>query len=191
MAKVGFRKIYIAKRTAAGTYEKPFKFGKAINLSVSPQYAEGTLYADDALAEEDKEFKYADVTLGTNTIPAESHTIMFGHKVDESGEITHSTDDQGQYVGQGWLSVERVDGVRSFVANFLKKVKFTEPSEEYETKGDSIAYKTPSISGKAMAEEDGSWKAAKPFATEEEALTWLFEKFGAENTEPEEQGETE
>ena len=127
-------------------------FGKAIGLQVTPNYAEGSLNADDAQVEYDKEFNYAEVTLNTSTIPIEAHEKMFGHKVNEGKTgATFNKDDQAKYVGMGWISVEKVDGVRKFIGNVLYKVKFSEPSEDYSTKGDSIEYKTPSITGRAIA----------------------------------------
>lgn len=80
-------------------------------------------------------------------------------------------------MGFGFISVEKVNGVRSFVAAFLPKVKFTEPSDDYETKGESITYKTPSITGKATADDDGVWKETDVFATEAEAVSWITGKF--------------
>ena len=65
MAYIGLRKPIIAPRTGAGKYSTPFVLGKAISLNVTPNYAEGSLNADDGQAEYDKEFNYADVTLGT------------------------------------------------------------------------------------------------------------------------------
>ena len=181
MAYVGLRKPIIAKMNEdEKTYGKPFAFGKAIGVQVTPSYAEGSLNADDAQAEYDKEFNYADVSLNTSTIPINAHEEMFGHKTSEDNEVTYNKDDQANYVGMGWVSVEKVDGVRSFVGNVLYKVKFTEPSEDYTTKGDSIEYKTPSISGRANANSDGDWKKTKKFTTEEEALEWINTMFGAQ-----------
>ena len=76
------------------------------------------------------------------------------------------------------MGVEKVDGVRSFIGNFLKKAKFTEPSEDYSTKGDSIEYKTPSISGRALGLDDGSWKETEACSSEEDALKWINTMFG-------------
>ena len=64
MAYIGLRKPIIAQRTGDGKYSTPFVLGKAISLNVTPNYAEGSLNADDGQAEYDKEFNYADVTLG-------------------------------------------------------------------------------------------------------------------------------
>ena len=41
------------------------------------------MYADDIKAEYDKEFKYADITLNTSTLPIKAHEIMFGHTTAE------------------------------------------------------------------------------------------------------------
>lgn len=178
MAYVGLRKPIIAEITGVKTYGEPFAFGKAIGLQVTPNYAEGSLNADDAQVEYDKEFNYAEVTLNTSTIPNEAHEKMFGHKVN-SGKTgaTFNKDDQAKYVGMGWISVEKVDGVRKFIGNVLYKVKFSEPSEDYSTKGDSIEYKTPSITGRAIANEDGNWKDFEKFDTSEEAIEWINTKF--------------
>ena len=157
MAYVGLRKPIIAKILESGEYDEPFACGKAIGLDVNPNYAEGSLNADDKQAEYDKEFTYAEVTLNTSTLPIAAHEKMFGHTVDTAKKnVKFNVDDQANYVGMAWVSVEKVDGVRNFIGNFLKKAKFTEPSESYSTKGDSIEYKTPSISGRALGLDDGS-----------------------------------
>lgn len=181
MAYVGLRHIIMAPWTKDNTYGEKFGFGKAIGLQINPSYAEGSLFADDKQAEYDKEFSYADVTLNTNTIPVTAHTEMFGHtKESNSEEITYKAGDQSAYVGMAWMSVEKVDGVRKFIGNFICKVKFSEPSEDYATKGESIEYKTPSISGRAIAQDDGKWKIVEKFDTEEAAMEWINEKFGSE-----------
>lgn len=179
MAYIGLRKPIIGKRNAYQSYEAPYAFGKAISITVTPNYAEGSLYADDIQSEYDKEFISADTTLNTNTIPIVSRESVFGHKMNEQ-EIEFGADDEGNYVGVGWISVEKVDGKRSYTGNFMPKVKYTEPSEEYQTKGENIEYKTPSITGKALAEEeDQKWKYIKSFSTAKEALDYIYKKFGA------------
>lgn len=177
MAYVGLRKPIIAQLKTDGSYDDPFAFGKAIGLQVTPNYAEGSLYADDGQAEYDKEFSYAEVTLNTSTIPVVAHEKMFGHKVNEKN-VKFNGDDQNNDVGVGWISVEKVNGIRSFIGNFLDKVKFSEPSEDYATRGESIEYKTPSITGRASTVDNGDWKETEIFATEAEAKNWIYQKFG-------------
>ena len=83
MAYVGLRKPIIAPWIGNKTYGEPFAFGKAIGVQVTPNYAEGSLMADDEQAEYDKEFNYAELSLNTSTIPLKANNIMFGHTVDE------------------------------------------------------------------------------------------------------------
>lgn len=182
MAYIGLRKPIIGKRTGEGKYGEPFAMGKAIALQVTPNYAEGGLNGDDYQIEYDKEFNYAEVNLGTSEIPVIAHQDMFGHVVEEGeNAVTMNANDESNYVGMGWISVEKNNNEKYFTGNFLCKAKFSEPSEDYETKGDSITYKTPSISGRALAEENGEWKKVKKFKTEAEALAYIYEQFGYEN----------
>lgn len=105
---------------------------------------------------------------------------MFGHTVNkEKNEIVYGSEDEAAYVGVAWLTAEKVDGVKKYCANFLPKVKFSEPSDEFATKGENIEYKTPSISGRAMANEK-KWKRVKKFNTEAEAQAAADAFFSAE-----------
>ena len=182
MAYVGLRKPIIAQLLPEGGYSEPFACGKAIGITVTPSYAEASLYADDIQAEYDKEFNYADVTLNTSALPIQAHKEMFGHTIggDSETEINYNTNDEQNYVGMGWVSSEKVDGKRKYVGNFLCKTKFSEPTEDYSTKGENIEYKTPSISGRALALDNGDWKKADSFETEREALAYVYKKFGYE-----------
>lgn len=179
MAYYGLRKPYIGKYDATNdTYTTPTLSARAIAFSVSPNYAEGSLAADDdANSEYDKEFTDADVTLGTDTIPATWRVDMFGN-TNTSDEIVSNKDDSANYVGVGVIAPETIRGTKTWVAVFLPLVKFTEPADEMETKGSSITYKTPSITGKAKANDDGDWRFRKTFDTEAEAQTYILGKFG-------------
>ena len=182
MAYVGLRKPIIAVMLPEGGYGEPFACGKAIGITVTPSFAEASLYADDIQAEYDKEFKYADVAMNTSTLPLEAHERMFGHKIggNSESEINYNANDEQSYVGMGWISSEKIDGKRKYVGNFLNKAKFSEPSEDYSTKGDNIEYKTPSISGRALALDNGDWKKADSFETEKEAIAYVYKLFGKE-----------
>lgn len=168
---------------ATPTYTKGFVCGKAMSTDIDPQYAEGSLYGDNSQAEYDNEFKNANITLGTTTLPIEAEEVLYGHTVSEDKtEITDSAGDEANYVGMGIVTQEKVSGVSKFVAMWMYKVKFQGGKESFKTKGDSIEYQTPSISGKAIAldktDEKGKkmWRDRKIFNTEAEAITWLKTK---------------
>lgn len=182
MANFGLSMPWVAELdTETGTYSNGFRIDKAISTSVTPEYAEGSLYADNAEAEYIKEFKGAAVNAGTRSLPVIAKTVMFGHRMTDSGEEISNADDGGKYVGYGFISREVKDGIKKFMACILLKVKFNEGEESFETKGDSITFKTPSISGRATVigisygnVKKDDWRIKSPFFdTEEEAEQWI------------------
>lgn len=180
MAFYGLSKPFIAKLDVqAGTYSDGFQFGHAVGTSVSPQYNEANLYGDNQLQETAKEFKYADVSAETTHMPIQAADVLFGHKVDkEKNKVIYNMGDTANYVGYGFYVNEKVDGVTKCVAAVLPKVLFAEAEESYTTKGENLEFKTPSVSGKAMAIANGDWKIKETFATEEEAVSFIKEYLG-------------
>ena len=183
MAFIGLVRPTIAKLDESGEtpkYTGGFTCGKAIGLEINPQYAEGSLSADDGIAEYDKEFKYADINLNTDTLPIQAHETMFGHKVDKEGTtaITDKTTDSPNYVGFGIYAKEKVNGVIKYVAMWIYKAKFAEGQESYKTKGDNIEYQTPSIAGQAIGVADDLWRERKIFSHAKEAQDWIEEQAG-------------
>ncbi len=186
MAFIGLAKPTIASlNVAENKYTGGFICGKAIQVEISPQYAEGSLYADDMMAETDKEFKYADVTLNTSTLPVEAHTLLFGHTVSEDKkQVGYKGKDAAPFVGMGFYVTEVVDGERKYVAIWMHKVKFSENAETFKTKGDNIEYQTPSLAGKAVTTDLDDWKERKVFDAAMEANEWLKEKAGMTTPAP-------
>lgn len=180
MAYYGLSYPIIAKLDVKnGTYSDGFKCGKAVSSDVTPNYNESSLFGDDELAEYVKDFKDADVTLGTTEIPIEAASVMFGHTVNkESSTITYGTQDASNYVGYGFYASEMVDGVTKYTACWLPKVKFADSAETYTTKGESIELKTPTISGKATADLKHNWKYKQTFDSIDKTIAWLMEKAG-------------
>ncbi len=185
MAYIGLAKPTIAKLTesSSDTYSGAFQCGKAIQIDITPNYAEGSVYGDNGTAEYDKEFIDADVSLNTTSLPIEAHEMMFGHTVGEDdSSVTFKGTDDGGYVGFGFYVTAKTNGVRSYEASWLYKVKFSEGASTYRTKGDAIEYQTPTLTGKAMVNSAGIWKDVEIFDTEAEALEWINTKAG--NTSP-------
>lgn len=178
MANIGLRKPIAAKKNG-NKYDKKFALGKAVNCEVKVNKAEGELYGDDDVAEKDSIFVSADITIEVTNVPIEFHSALTGHKVDETKkEVVFNKDDMTAEAGLGLIGVEKVDGVRHFVASFFPKTMFSEPDVSLNTKGDSISYGTGTISGKAYADDSGVWKVDHTTDTEAEALAWLEKQFG-------------
>lgn len=163
---------------AAPTYGTGMSVGKLISVSLTVNTNEGSLYADDGLAEYLNEFKDIDVSLNISTIPAAAYEMIFGATVDEDGVIHSTTADQAPYMGFGFVKGEIVNNVQKYWMVWIPKVKFAPIGENCETKGDSISWKTPTLTGKGTAGNDGEWRTLTPFDTEAEAVSALYEKAG-------------
>ena len=164
MATVGLRDLFYAKITEVetegvvkSTYDTPKRMAKAINADLTVEVAEGTLYADDAADEVEREFVGGTLTLGLNDLSDEVAADLLGHTLAEDGTLYAGADDTAPYVAVGFRA--RKPGGK-FKYMWLYKVKFGVPSENYATKGESITFNTPSIVGDIMRRpDDGNWKA--------------------------------
>lgn len=168
---------------SATTYENGAFVGKMVKTEVKPNKIEGSLCADDALAEYETEFKDADISLETSTIPVDVYVSMFGETKSTAGSpatetLTSKDSDAPQYGGYGFVSVEVVDGEKKYLMYWVHKVKFSLPSETHTTKGDNIAFNTSSIEGKAVADKSGAWRTKTYFETADEAIAALKTKAG-------------
>lgn len=187
MAKIGLTNIWWAKLTeaedGAPTYDGAKSFGKAVSCKVSVTNNDATLYAEDALAESDKSFNSAAVTLGVadddDTIfaPILGHTVNDG--VSGKGEMVRNANDVAPYIGLGRVITKMVNGALKYKGEFLYKVKFSEPSQEDQTKGEKVDFKTPEIEGAAASLANGNWSAAQTFDTKEAAVSWVKDKLKA------------
>lgn len=168
---------------ASVTYSNAFQCGEAMNTTVTPNYATGELYGDNKKVDEVSELKDASVSIGSTTMPLIAYNVLYGHTISTSGdaEQTDKTSDTPNYVGYGF-SIKNSDG--SYDACFLTKVRFSEGAENFQTKGDGINYVTPAMDGTAMAWDlDDTWrKKAYGFSSEAEAIDWVCDKMGIDNT---------
>lgn len=176
MAKIGLNNFRYAVLTEAAdgtpSYDGAKKPAKAISCSVSITNNEAKLYADDALAESDTSFNSGTVTIGIDDEDQETMATLLGHTVTE-GEMVRNANDTAPYVGFGRVIVKMINNVRKYKVEFLYKVKFAEPSQEDNTKGESLEFATSELEGTVAALANGKWSATETFATQAEAITYL------------------
>lgn len=177
MAKIGLR--YPIYKTLEET-PKSGVIGKAIQADISIQVNDVKLYADDALAESDRSFQNGTLALGIDDLSDTIQADLLGHTVNESGEIVANKDDNPPNAGVGFYGTKQVNGVQKFRAIWLHKVKFSEPDDTNQTKGENVAFSTPTLSGNIMVDDNGDWKSEQTFDTKTEAETYLNGKAGIE-----------
>lgn len=186
MAQIGLTNLWYGLLTEAedGTpsYAGAKSFGKAVSAKVDVSTNDATLYADDALVESDKSFQSAKVTLGVADDDMTIFAEILGHKVaDSGGEMVRSADDAAPWVGLGRVVTKMVNGKYVYKGEFLYKVRFAEPSQEDNTKGESVDFSTPEIEGTAATLANGDWSAAQVFDTKAAAVTWVKGKLAAKD----------
>lgn len=181
MAKIGLQNFLFGILTEASdgtaTYGAATKPAKAISCSVSITNNDVKLYADDALAEADRSFQSGTVTMGIDDEDLQTMATLLGHTITD-GNMVRNKNDVAPYVGLGRIVTKMVGGVYKYKVEFLNKVKFSEPSQEDNTKGENVEFGTTSIEGTIATLANGDWSDAQTFDTMTEAQTYLNSLFG-------------
>lgn len=182
MAKIGLKNfrfgILTEQLDGSATYGVGQKPAKAISCTVDISNNDVKLYADDALAESDTSFQSGSVTLGIDDEDDIVMATLLGHQIVE-GELVRNSTDVAPYVGLGRIVTKMVNGAYKYKVEFLKKVKFSEPSQENNTKGESLEFGTSTLQGQVASLANGDWSASKTFNNMDDAQAYLDSFFGA------------
>ena len=185
MAKIGLNNFRYSVLTEAAngtpSYAGAIKPAKAVSCSVSINNNDAKLYADDALAESDTSFSNGSVTMGIDEDDITTMAALLGHTVS-NGEIVRNAEDVAPYVGLGRIVTKMVNGSYKYKVEILYKVKFSEPSQENNTKGETIEFATTEIEGTVNALANGDWSKAKQFDSKDAAISYLESAFAAPTT---------
>ncbi len=181
MAKIGVQNFLYGILTEAtdgtATYGAGKKPGKAVSCSVSISSNDAKLYADDGLAESDTSFQSGTVSIELDNADISTQAELLGHTVT-GDEMIRNANDVAPYVGLGRIVTKMVGGVYKYKVEFLSKVKFSEPSQENTTKGESVEFGTTTFEGIVSTLANGNWSKTQTFDTMEEARTYLSGLFG-------------
>ena len=185
MAKIGLNNFRYGILTEAvdGTpsYSGAKKPAKAISCNVAITNNSAMLYADDGLAETDTSFQSGTATVGIDDEDLETMADLLGHTYS-AGVITRNANDVAPYVGFGRVIMKMIENVRKYKVEFLYKVKFSEPSQDNTTKGESLEFGTSEIEGTIAALANGNWSEAKEFDTQADAINYLESLLGTNTT---------
>lgn len=185
MAKIGLNNFRYAILTEApdGTpsYAGALTPAKAISCNVEVNNNDASLYADDSLAESDTSFNNGTVTIGIDRTDNTTMANLLGHTVNNDGEMIRKTTDVAPYVALGRVITEMVNNVLQYRVEILYKCKFSEPSQEDTTKGESIEFNTYELEGTVNALANGEWSKTKTFSTKADAITYIENQFSQTN----------
>ena len=183
MARIGMRNLVFAPISAETANTITYGTGKlaehARRGNITYNWAEGSLYGDDILAEYIKEATGADIELEMTELD-DAVAVLLGleRQVGETNATYYTMKTAiATPVGFGFLQVHIVNSVRKYRAIWFHKVTFSPSNEESTTREDSIQWGNPTITGKAWAVDldnvESQIRDYKDFETETAAMTWL------------------
>ena len=166
MATIGLRDLYRAPITVGKdgeeTYGTPVRMAKAISAEMSVV----------------KEFVSGELTLNVNDLMPADLAAILGQTQDDDQVVYAGENDAPPYMAIGFRA-KKANGMYKYI--WLYKVKFAIPSESYQTKGDSIEFTTPEITGQFIKRPDGLWKAEHVALPTETAAQGWFTKVREQN----------
>lgn len=189
MAQFSAKMPVVAKRKISEdgtkvTFEEGMILAKMMSCTVTPTQNKVEVYGDDDVAEKDNSVSGAAVTLNTTYLPTKAAAFIFGSEYKEkTGEepeqmISKDSDDAPE-VAYGYIDGHKFDGKKKFRVRIIPCVVFNQPAETSNTKGNTVAFSTPSVSGNAKTDTvTGEWKHDYFFDTAKEAVDHLKKIMG-------------
>lgn len=147
MSRVGVRNLHYyilnSDTTEGCTYGAGVQVPGTVHIDVEPAVDNATLYADDGPYEAATSLGKITVTVELADLPKTVQAALLGHTVDANTDtlIAKSTD-TAPYVGLAFES-EKGNGAIRYVK--LAKGKFSVPTENFQTKGESVEFQTSTI----------------------------------------------
>lgn len=190
MATIGLSKpFYAVYNNSSGTvtYTAGASMGKATEANIEIETSEdNNLYADNAIAETDRQFTGGTLTLSTDDLSQEVSKAILGLNEQALGEIDGVTDqsvkeliyDNTQvtpYLGIGFIIKKVVGGVTKWRGVMLAKIMFSIPSDAATTQGETIEWQVPTLTATIMRDDSATqvWKREATFTTEAQAEAYI------------------
>ena len=177
MAKIGLTNfrygILTEGQDGTPSYSGAKTPGAAISCNVEVTNNDAKLYANDGVQESDTSFAGGTVTMGIDRADYQTQADLLGHTYSAENGLTRSTSDVAPYVGLGRIVTQMINNNISYRVEVLYKVKFAEPSQEDNTKGETVEFATVEIEGQIAQLGNNKWSIAKDFTTKEAATSWL------------------
>lgn len=202
MAIIGCSKPYYAEynfneETNEVTYSNGGVLGKMTEVDVSINTSEdNNLYANNGIAETDRQFTDGTLTLGTDDLSQEVSRTILGVTEQELEEIPGVTDSGVKelifdddmatpYLGQGFIIKKQVNNVVRWRAVIYTKTMYNVPDDAATTQGEQIDWQTPSLVAAILRDDSVKhrWKLEATFTTEAQAEAYIKYRFGITDSE--------
>ena len=192
MAQVTLKNLVIAPLAtaadgAAPTYTAGHKVGHLMKANVSWNRGDVKLYGDDKLVAKDNSITSGTLSIDSTYLSRADRMALLditNYNTPSTGETQEYAlgDAESPYVGVGYVWKDLLISDKPYIAYWYFKVQFS-MNEEMETKGENVAYHTPTIEGEVFAVKPKSdlvnkFRIEADFATEADAIAWLNAKAG-------------
>lgn len=174
--------------------------GKAISAGFEPNTPDDNpLYANNGVAENDSSgASGGSLTMTLDRLTQATASDLYGLKVEDvtisdeeaaagltedekKGKVLKYTGkEQSVPVGVAYIRAHQLDGKRDYHEVVLyREVTFASPTENAQTKGESIEWQTPEISGTVagMDDQGNAWYQSAMFTTQKAAEAYIKEQF--------------
>ena len=193
MATIGVSKPYYAVYSNTGStvsYASGGVMGKATQVDIEIETSEdNNLYADNGIAETDRQFTGGALTLSTDDLSQQVSKAILGLKEQALGTIKGVDDEEVQeliydetqvipYLGFGFIVKKVVGGVTKWRGIVLTKIMFSVPNDSATTQGESIEWQVPELSATIMRDDSTThmWKREATFTTEAQAEAYIKDR---------------
>lgn len=193
MAIIGVSKPKFAKynnNDGVISYSDGGSLGKMVSVNVTINSTQDNdFYADNGIAETDRQFAGGSLTTNTDDLSQEVSRIILGLTSQAITDIAGVTDADAvelvyddlqvmPYLGVGFIQKKIVQGVTKWRAVVLTKLMFSIPTDSTTTQGRSIDWQTPELTATVMRDDSAThaWKREATFTTEAQAEAYLNAK---------------
>lgn len=186
--------------TGKVTYSNGGTLGKMTQVDLVINTSEdNNLFADNGLAEADRQFTDGTLTVGTDDLSQSVSRAILGAVEEDlepelleilnkmqggedfnGKELIYDDRMETPYLGQGFIIKRQKDNAVSWRAVMLTKTIYNVPDESAVTQGESIEWQTPELVAAVMRDDSAThrWKRDCMFPTEEMAEVFLDYRLG-------------
>ena len=168
---IGMKDLFYAKlledvKGGLTTYATPKSLAGAVTGNLNPNGSMTPFFSDDGPTVVVTSQGLLELELGIDALEKEVAAEIFGWRIDSNGVLLEGDSANQPYIALGWRS-ETTDGGYKYV--WLYKGKIQPPSEEYQTKGESVEIKSGSLNASFIKRDSDGEKKASVHSNDEDA----------------------
>lgn len=183
---IGMKDLYFATllediKGGLTTYAAPKSLAGAVTGNLNPNGSMTPFFSDDGPTVVVTSQGLLELELGIDALEKEVAAEIFGWRIDSNGVLLEGDSANQPYIALGWRS-ETSDGGYKYV--WLLKGKIQPPSEEYQTKGESVEIKSGSLNASFIKRDSDGEKKFTVHSNDEDTAPEVLVDWFKEVYEP-------